>query len=344
MNLKVKNHFVPRCYLKNFSKDGNKIWNYELLVPNSKFPEWKLSPIINKAYRKYLYISTIAGKENDDLEDWFNQEIETPASKVISKVVNNSRISKSDWGILIKFFALQYVRTPAYYIKIRSKLKEIMPYLRNTSFRESIQKIESREAYSKKDYEIKSKLLSTPIHLPFKVTKNVDKNKDLLELQAEILQSRETWIFQIRRALINTFEILNQHRWTILCPPENMSFVTSDNPVIQLNCNDYNDYNLSGAWGSKGTDLILPLSPKHLLYTQVGKKVPPKGTKLPLHQFKLLQKIIAESAHRTIFADQENIEINKFRKREVNLEKYNHERQEWIKWHEEQTIAELDFA
>ncbi len=58
MTLKVKNHFVPRCYLKNFSKDGNKIWNYELLVPNSKFPEWKLSPIINKAYRKYLYIST----------------------------------------------------------------------------------------------------------------------------------------------------------------------------------------------------------------------------------------------------------------------------------------------
>ncbi len=123
-----------------------------------------------------------------------------------------------------------------------------------------------------------------------------------------------------------------------------MSWVTSDNPVIQLNCNDYNDYNLSGAWGTKGTYLILPLSPKHLLYTQVGKKVPLKGTKLPLHQFKFLQKIIAENAHRTIFADQENIEINKFRKREVNLEKYNHERQEWDNWHKAQTIAELDFA
>lgn len=344
MNITANNHFVPRVYLRNFSSDGKQIWSYKILVPDSRIPPWNLISISKKAaVQKNLYTSMIGGKESDELENFLAQEVEAPAGAVILKIINNSPILKSDWEILIKFFALQYVRTPAYYAKIKSKLEENILNLNKKGFRESLQTIETREAHSPEDYKIKNDILSRPINLTFKVKEDIDKNQDLSKLQSKILLCREGWIFYMNRVLILA-EILKQHRWTILCPPENRSWITSDNPVIQLNCKDYDDYNLDGAWGTKNTDLMLPLSPKHLLYTQVGNKVPQKGTKLPLHQFEFVQKIIAENAHRTIFADQEYVEINKLRKREVNVEKYQHEQQEWREWHEVQTIPELDFA
>src|SRR5699024_11588180 len=45
---------------------------------------------------------------------------------------------------------------------------------------------------------------------------------------------------------------------------------TSDNPVINLNYYRKDKYDFNGGWGVDNTCIMMPLTPKHLLYTQVG--------------------------------------------------------------------------
>ena len=49
---------------------------------------------------------------------------------------------------------------------------------------------------------------------------------------------------------------------------------TCDHPVMRLNYNGPDDFTLQGGWDYKGTDLVMPLSPRHLLMTQVGHSRP----------------------------------------------------------------------
>jgi hypothetical protein len=42
---------------------------------------------------------------------------------------------------------------------------------------------------------------------------------------------------------------------------------------IPLNYYARGRYDFKGGWGNKGTEILLPLSPHHLLYTRVGHRV-----------------------------------------------------------------------
>ena len=168
--------------------------------------------------------------------------------------------------------------------------------------------------------------------------------KDVGRLKTEIIVGRDLWLWSVRRVLTTTLKYLLQHKWTILKPPRNYSWFTSDNPVIRLNYYGNGGYDFKGGWGNPGSEIIVPLSPHHLLYTQIGKRPPLRGTMMPVDQARMIRLFIAEHAHRMIFASSVDSEIPKLRPRRVDAGLLKSETQYWRRWHDEQVAAECDLA
>ena len=61
-------------------------------------------------------------------------------------------------------------------------------------------------------------------------------------------------------------------------------------------------------------------------------------------QTRLLRRITAEHAWRTIFAHEQDSEVASLRPRVVDPEAVKFERQQWENWHEQQVAAEKDIA
>jgi len=110
--------------------------------------------------------------------------------------------------------------------------------------------------------------------------------------------------------------------------------------VIRLNYYDPENYDFDGGWGRKGTEIFMPLSPSHLLYTKVGEKPPSRGTQCSLDQAEMIRRCIAEHAHRFVFAVEQDTNVPKLRPRIVNEDLHKDEKIQWSKWHEDQTTAE----
>lgn len=111
---------------------------------------------------------------------------------------------------------------------------------------------------------------------------------------------REQWFTPMRMLLTQTLEILHHHKWSILIAPEESEWFTSDDPVITLNYHSEREYDFNGGWGSDRTEILLPLSPRHLLYTMVGNLTFRSCSVVPESEACNIRRIIAEHAHRFI--------------------------------------------
>ena len=157
------------------------------------------------------------------------------------------------------------------------------------------------------------------------------------------MSGRALWLWSIRHVLSSSaLDALCRHRWTILSPPAGLTWFTTDDPVLKLNFNSLTDYTFEGGWGSVGTDLLLPLGPRHLLYTQIGKPVPSRGSSMAADKAMLVRRLMAEHAHRYVFASEPDPFVQQVRPRTVDAAELAREREEWKRWNEEQTAAERD--
>jgi hypothetical protein len=330
------NHFVPRVYLKFWESSPKHVWRYPILVSHEKVPHWKEQSTRGLAYHAHLYTRLVAGEESDEIDRWLDQEYETPAEEAIKKATSNSRLTLDDWTKLVRFLAAQDVRTPSRLLENLQRWHETLPNLMEGVLQEAVQKLKIA-----KETNQKLEVNQTPFaeYFPLRVTTHIVEGQKEGHLRAETIAGRSTWLFSIRHLLTKTAKVLHQHRWTIISPAEGMTWFTSDDPVIRLNFNSVDNYDFRGGWGSPGTEILMPLGPHHLLYTQIGKR-PPSGSKFSHEQTALIRRFIAEHAHRTIFAAEPEMDILKLRPRIVNLAQVKDERMQWEKWHEEQTAAE----
>ena len=336
-----ENHYVPRLYLKHFEAAPGKIQTYRLLVSHPHIPLWKLRSVGAIGYHSHLYTRVIQGAESDEIENWFNHEFETPAEEPIRKVVEDRALSASDWRALIRFVAAQDVRTPARLIQSMKR-----------SVEESPQQLEQVLAHAKEAMR-KAKETGQPLpkhstpnseYMPLRVTTEVDEDKKAGRLKVELLVGRGSWHFEIKHLLDKTLNVLLTHSWGILKPPDDLLWFTSDDPVVKLNYYNESKCDFGGGWGNPGSEIMLPLSPRHLLFTHIGAPASPNGTILPRRKAKFIRRFIAEHAHRMIFASTEDPQVRKLRPRMVNLEQVRFESEQWANWHRGQSEAEREFA
>jgi hypothetical protein len=335
------NHYVPRSYLKRWSRDGSKVWTYRILVSHQDMPLWRPISLRAVAYHEHLYTAIATSGESDRIERWLDRNFEAPADPVIDKVVSGRRLTVSDWETLIRFFAAQDVRTPARLVENLKRWSAELPGVIRESMSESIAHLEAITP------EERGKLFARQddnAEAPFRVSIEHDPKSGGGWVKGETVVGRGLWLWSIEHVLNNTLPVLLKHRWTILRPPEGMTWYTSDDPVLKLNFNSATDYTFGGGWGSVGTDLLLPLGPFHMMFTQIGKPVPPRGSQMSVEAAQHIRRLIAEHAHRYIFAQSPDAVVEGVRPRTVDANEVTREKLQWTQWHFEQSEAERDLG
>ena len=331
-------------YLKRWEDLNKKVWKYSIFVPNAKVKLWNDYSVKGIAFHEHLYTKLIAGKESDEMEKWFNTEFESPSEDPICKVINEDRLTPEDWNKLIRFLALQDVRTPLKLIE-HLKRKELFEAPFQNSLNNAVKKYE----------EFRLGKINLPVSnfkpnemLNINLTKEFKTGEKTGVLKAEFLLGRNSWLYVIKRLLTAgpIKELLN-HKWTIIKPAIGMQWFTSDNPIVRLNptrnLNGIQRYDLKCGWGKSGNIIFMPISPNHLMFTTIGKKAPPRGTRFSIEDTNLIQRFIAENAHRAIFSNKAELKVEKLRPRIVDLKSYNWEKEQWEKWPEEQLAKEKEF-
>jgi len=336
-NFRRDNHYVPCEYLKHWASSEMKVWVYRILVAHENMHVWKKSSIRGIGYHSYLYTRIVAGHESDEIEQWLEREYETPAEDALPKATSGGRLTPSDWKVLVRFLAAQDVRTPARLVENLPRWHKTMPNILDRTLQKSIQRMESIKSRGEELPPTDSSLTE---YFPFSIKTETTPGEELGTLKVETVIGRGLWLYEIKHLLTKTANVLHQHRWTILSPSEGMKWFTSDDPVIRLNFHDLKKYDFGGGWRSEGTEIFMPLSPSHLLYTQVGHRPPSRGTRFSLDQTKLIRRFIAEHAHRMIFAIEPDVLVPKLRPRTVSMDLVRDEKLQWSKWHEEQAAAE----
>jgi hypothetical protein len=316
--LRVKNHFVPECYLKRWKTVDEKIFTYRLLVRHSRVFSWKKHSVSSVAYHKHLYTQYISGKETDELERWLDKEYESPASSALEKAILDKPLSPEDWRVLIRFVAAQDVRTPQNLLNHLNRSKDTYPNILQSTLNEFKCKLENNEL----DYKNQDVNVGANTHtIPLKISTS-RYNEDTAILRVESFIGRSSWLFTIKYLLDNSAKILHKHKWTIVKPAKGYSWFTSDNPVVKLNYLDSNNYNLKGGWGKDKGNIIFPISPDHAMFVQIGDRPLLKGTRLSIKQTNMFRKLIAENAHRMIYSNHPDSELMQLRPRLVDKEMY----------------------
>ena len=330
------NHYVPSTYLRGFADSDNRVSTYRLLVAHPDFPLWKRKSLRGVAYHAYLYTRITAGGETDEIEKWLEHDFETPATAPLRRAISGEQLTPGDWHHIIRFVAAQDVRTPARLLENLQRWQTELPSLIQEVLQEAVEKLGQAKARGECLSPAKRNLSQ---YIPIRVSKHIDPGEELGAVQAHVISGRGLWLFSLKHVLTHTIMPLLENRWTILSPPDGLTWFTSDDPVIRLNYHD-GRYHFKGGWGNSGTEILLPISPRHLLYTKVGHRPPLRGEKPNREQAAMLRRFIAEHAHRMIIAAAPDHEVQELRPRTISVDLVRSEDEQWNLWHENQSSAE----
>lgn len=329
------NHYLSQSYLKQWEYSPNKVFVYRRLVSHLNVPVWREESIEKFAYQEHLYTRRSNGADSDEIEHRFANEIESPAESCTQNVVNEDRLTPDDWHKLVRFLALHDLRTPARLLEHMKSFSDTMPGIVEGVLKEIPELLEKQNQSVSE--MINNRLKAT---LPIKVSTEIEDGEEFGILKVETAAGRQSWLSLMEHQLDITTQILHKHKWTIMRPAKGMSWITSDKPVIRLNYHKPGKYNFNGGLGNKGSEILMPLSPEHMLYARVGHKPPQRGTILSIEQTKILRRIIAEHSHRYVFAKNADNEIPSFIPRHIDAQIFEKEKEQWKRWHSEQRESE----
>lgn len=336
------NHFVPQFYLKHFASVTGVVERYRILVAKDSVQPWKSSHVAGTAYQQNLYTRIVGGEESDDIEVWLNKEFEYPAVPALKRAVNDDRLSKDDYRVLSRFVAAQVVRTPAFLVKNLDRWRETAQREIIETPARIIRKLEDAKRTGVPLVQSQSTMAAE--YFPMRVREVSSADPKMRTFRTEMVVGRAFWIYSMKHMLSSTLNRLAEHRWTILEAPPNLPWFTSDDPVLKLNYHNNQHYDFGGGWGSIGTEILLPISPRHMLYTKIGSKPPLRGSVIAAEKAIEIRRLIAQHAHRVIYSHSRDREIEQLRPRHIDESLFRHEQAEWSKWHKEQSEAEAELS
>ena len=102
----IRQHYIPRVYLKNFTNENNQIWIYDKLERTVK----PSSPRNTTVIKHFYTIIDTEGKKDYSIEKFF-EYIEGKIDKVLLKIVNEEELTIEDKEQLSYFIAFLEKRT-----------------------------------------------------------------------------------------------------------------------------------------------------------------------------------------------------------------------------------------
>lgn len=166
----------------------------------------------------------------------------------------------------------------------------------------------------------------------------VDKENSMVEIKTVV--GRGLYLHNLKCLLSSTLKVAECHDWQILHASEDISFPTSDDPVICMNYRNEHDYDFNGGWGRKNCNILMPLSPRLILFAQVGSNGPYTDLDFSPRYSQLFRRMIIQHAHRYVYSDRPQKGMLELNARVVNRDLYEKEKQGIAGWHIEQIQAE----
>lgn len=336
MSITRNNHFVPQMYLKSWAHNNKRVWAYNLLVPHPNVPNWKEESLKNTGFRTDLYTHIKDNEELDEIERFLAQECETPADAPLRKAISGNSLTKEELSILLRFVAAQCVRTPAWYLKQVETWKSTLPPVFDKTLLDLSKKLETIRPNTPLPSVSNEATL-----LPLKVSRTGVKTGDKEFIKVESILGKGMWLFAIKHFLTDTYKVLEQHTWKVVNSLPGTFFPTSDDPVICLNYYDKDDYDFNGGWGKPGGEILFPLSPSKILYTQIGSEY--HDNHFPPHVNTMIIKMIIEHAHRKVYSYKPIRSISNIHSRTVDSAIFEHERKQLEEWHSFYKRFESDY-
>lgn len=325
------NHYVPKVYLKQWAT-ADRIPTYSLLVPHENIPLWKRHSLKGIAFHQHLYTRIVGGTESDDLERWLDSEFEAPAERAITRAVTDQRLTADDWMKLVRFAIAQDVRTPSRLREFLLRQAQVMPKIINKTIHDAVEKLNHEKL------SVLPGSTNSPIGFPLKISVE-DQGDGEATLKAETFVGRAMWHWSIRHLLTSTIAKMPFKGWSILRSAHGCHWPTSDSPLIRLNYIDDQRYNFSGGWDVPNGDILLPLSPTHVLHRCGGRRPFFRRHQLDPVTSERFRRIIIEHADRYVFAKEE-FDIHQVRERTVDPNLHRAEMETWANWHADQAKIE----
>lgn len=334
-----ENHYVPQAMLRRWSLDGEWVYAYRTLVSNSDVPQWEPQRIRGLAKQRDLYTTIAEGREDDEFEHWIEQEYETPGFEAMQKLIARARMTPGDWHAVGRFVALQDLRTPLSLIESMNRWKDEFPKILDKTLRDLVAELEQAKVKGEK-LEVPRGVgtFATPA-IRVKIERPTDPGSDQALVRAEVSAGRRLWIDMTRRILIRRAEALARHRWSVVAPCDGEEWPLTDHPVLRLNYYGPGRYDFLGGWAKPGSEILMPLSPRHLLYVRVEFRGDYRPT-FSADLTQLTQRLLVERAFRWVFMRSPAEWVPRVRPRDVDAEQVDTERKAWAEWHADQSRGE----
>lgn len=331
-------HYVPRATVRRWSDDGISVEAYRVLVSHENVRLWSKQSIRSIVRQADLYTTFQGDEETDAFEKSITRQYEEPGQEAIEKLLGRQKMKPLDWRRIAMFVALQQMRTPLYFLEMVKRLNQQIPEILVDVVRD----------YEKRRDEDPAPDVSTqPSHnyisdaLRVSIAPAAGPGRETA-ITAEISSARAAWVSTISGLLQRKGDVICQHRWRAIEPAGDAEWPLTDHPVLTLNYYRPDLYDFGAGWGRKGSEFILPVSPRLAVCTQVGSNV--RGpSAMTEEQTKGIQRFMAERALRWIIARRPEEWVASVRPRTVNAEAFATEQDAWKRWHESHVESEMEF-
>ncbi len=340
-NVAHDSHYVPQAALRRWSADGKRVYAYRLLVSRAEVPDWELRSVRGLAYQDDLYTTFVGGGETDEFERWIAREYEEPGLEAVDKLLAEVRLTPADWHRIIRFVAAQDVRTPLNFIESIKRWERELPDILAKAISESVADLRRARTDGialARNAEPNAFSNSFRVH----IESSTGPGADQALVRTEVAPARSLWIASMRHLLKGAATTLCQHHWSVVEPHGSEEWPLTDHPVLRLNYYRPGQYDFRGGWGNPGSEIMMPISPRQLLYVQVGAKASNRFVFSP-QDTQLVQRLIVERAHRWVFARQPTPWIARVRPRLVDEAMFLAERDAWQSWQREEAQAETQY-
>lgn len=332
--MKTNNHYVPRTYLKQWA-NGSQIFEYTLIVSHENVPVWKESSISRTSSVESLYVYFDKGELNDEMEDFFSEKFEMKYNSFLDKINSRLQLDEQDKDYISKLVASQHLRTLNGFRKIQRIVEEKWPEIIEKLVKKMEDEIKINGTLTVKEVNKDDALVPLKVKIH-----SINDEESSLELQS--YNGKSYWIFAMKHLLESTYKVLNNVSWCIFDAPQDFSWVTTDDPIIFLNYHGPINYDFEGGWGVKNTNIIYPLTPKKLLFAEIGRTLKTYDT--ATHEFaKLMQEYIVMHAFSCVYSNEKNQEITEIRKRIVNQKMFKELNDSLKKLHKDYMSYEVPY-
>lgn len=240
----IKQHVVPRSYLKRFGKKNLNNKGYNIAVKQLKSNKIFIDSVDNVAFRKNFY-DVSDKKDSKHWEKFFSSEIEPLYGPEMTNIIasltlsnkKNDILTVSQLVLLSKMISFQILRVPGF-LERRFKNGEIM-------FDETIN--ETSQWFQLPPEIIKRKL------------EDFVKNKD------NFIRNMTIPLIVDKDRLDKLSDVLAEKIWLIYFNNSSVPFITSDSPVVMHNIIRNSVSYADNGIGRDDTFIYYPISSKILI-------------------------------------------------------------------------------